>query len=219
MLEFIVLHTENIDYEHDQRPEGTAFIPGMEAIFNPPDGGIVYDNAYPWLMKVFLSPGLLGLVTAALAAAIISSLASMVNSVATIFTMDIYVPYFNKNATDKQTFNTGRIVAAVALIVAVLVAPQLSSVPQVFQYIQEYTGLVSPGILAAFIMGLFWNKTTTKGAIYGILASFAIALIMKLAPLGLPFLDQMFYTLFLTIVRFGGVTLTTNPHQENPKAI
>src|SRR5690625_6185393 len=75
MLEFIVLHTENIDYEHDTQPEGTAFIPGMEAIFNTPDGGIVYDNAYPWLMKVFLSPGLLGLVTAALAAAIISSLA------------------------------------------------------------------------------------------------------------------------------------------------
>lgn len=219
IIPLIVVIPGIIVYVLYTQPEGTAFIPGMEAIFNTPDGGIVYDNAYPWLMKVFLSPGLLGLVTAALAAAIISSLASMVNSVATIFTMDIYVPYFNKNATDKQTVNTGRIVAAVALIVAVLVAPQLSSVPQVFQYIQEYTGLVSPGILAVFIMGLFWNKTTTKGAIYGVLASLPIALILKLAPLGLPFLDQMFYTLILTIVIIVGVSLTTNPHHEDPKAI
>src|SRR5690625_5338998 len=103
-------------------------------------------------MKVFLSPALLRLVTAPLAPAIISSLASMVNSVTTIFTMDIYVPYFNKNATDKQTVNTGRIVAAVALIVAVLLAPQLSSVPQVFQYIQDHTCLSSPGLLAVLVM-------------------------------------------------------------------
>src|SRR5690625_7912928 len=83
----------------------------------------------------------------------------------------------------------------------------------------EYTGLVSTGILAVLIMGLFWNKTTTKGAIYGVLASLPIALILKLAPLGLPFLDQMFYTLILTIVIIVGVSLTTNPHHEDPKAI
>src|SRR5690625_7573092 len=99
----------------------------MEAIFNPPDGGIVYDNAYPWLMKVFLSPGLLGLVTAALAAAIISSVASMVNSVATIFTMDIYIPYFNKNATDKQTVNTRRIVPPVEQTIGGLADTHLNS--------------------------------------------------------------------------------------------
>src|SRR5690625_4404987 len=142
----------------------------------------------------------------------------MVNSVATIFTMDIYIPYFNKNATDKQTVNTGRIVAAVALIVAVLVAPQLSSVPQVFQYIQEYTGLVSPGILAVFIMGLFWNKTTTKRAIYGVLASLPMARILNLAPLGLPFLEQLSFTLILPILIMAGVSWTPNPHPEPPKA-
>src|SRR5690625_7853925 len=109
----------------------------MAAVFNTPDGGIVYDNAYPWLMKVFLSPGLLGLVTAALAAGIISSLASMVNSVATIFTMYIYVPYFNRNATDKQTVSTGRIAAAVALIIPDLVESRLRSMHQVFYYIQQ----------------------------------------------------------------------------------
>src|SRR5699024_5725957 len=145
-------------------------------VFTRPGGSIEYDNAYPWLMKVFLSPGFLGLVVAALAAAIVSSMASMLNSVATIYTMDIYIPYINPDASDKQTVNMGRITAAVALVVAVLMAPQLQSVPQVFQYIQEYTGLVSPGILAVFLMGLFWKKTTTKGAIYRVLASILIAL-------------------------------------------
>ncbi|MDZ7680503.1 MAG: hypothetical protein U5J63_02045 [Fodinibius sp.] len=71
-------------------------------VFTQSDGSIQYDNAYPWLMKVFLSPGFLGLVVAALAAAIVSSVASMLNSVATIFTMDIYIPYLNPDATDKR---------------------------------------------------------------------------------------------------------------------
>jgi solute:Na+ symporter, SSS family len=199
--------------------EGTTIIPGVVDVFTNPDGSIVYDNAYPWLIKVFLAPGFKGLVVAALAAAIVSSLASMLNSVATIFTMDIYRPYFNPNATDKQTVNTGRITAAVALVIAVLMAPQLANVPQVFQYIQEYTGLVSPGILAVFIMGLFWKKTTTQGAIYGVLASIVIALLLKAPALNLPFLDQMFYTLIITIVIIAGVSLTTNPYDEDPKAI
>src|SRR5699024_3402336 len=88
----------------------------------------------------------------------------------------------------------------------------------VFQYIQEYTGLVSPGILAAFLMGLFWKKTTTKGAIYGVMSSIVIALLLKLGPMGLPFLDQMYYTLILTIVIIVGVSLTTTPQDEDPKA-
>ena len=175
------------------QPEGTTQIPGIFDVFTNPDGSIEYDNAYPWLISVFLSPGFKGLVVAALAAAIVSSLASMLKSVATIFTMDIYRPYINQNATDKQTVNTGRLTAAVALIVSVILAPQLENVPQVFQYIQEYTGLVSPGILAVFMMGLFWKKTTTKGAIYGVLSSIVIALSLKIPALGLPFLDQMYY--------------------------
>ncbi len=201
------------------QPEGTTEIPGIFNVFTNPDGSIEYDNAYPWLISVFLSPGFKGLVVAALAAAIVSSLASMLNSVATIFTMDIYRPYFNKNATDKQTVNTGRITAAVALVICVLLAPQLENVPQVFQYIQEYTGLVSPGILAVFMMGLFWKKTTTQGAIYGVLSSIVIALLLKAPALELPFLDQMYYTLILTIVIIAGISLTTNPEDEDPKAI
>jgi len=219
IIPLIVVIPGIIVYVLYMQPEGTTSVPGIVEVFTREDGSILYDNAYPWLIKVFLAPGFKGLVVAALAAAIVSSLASMLNSVATIFTMDIYRPYFNQNATDKQTVNTGRITAAVALVIAVLMAPQLENVPQVFQYIQEYTGLVSPGILAVFLMGLFWKKTTTKGAIYGVLSSIVVALALKLPAMQLPFLDQMLYTLIITIVIIIGVSLTTNPYDEDPKAI
>lgn len=219
VIPLIVVIPGIIVYVLYTQPAGTASIQGVQQVFTNSSGGIEYDNAYPWLISVFLAPGFKGLVVAALAAAIVSSLASMLNSVATIFTMDIYRPYINPDASDRQTVNMGRITAAVALVTAVLLAPQLQSVPQVFQYIQEYTGLVSPGILAVFIMGLFWKKTTTKGAIYGVLASIVIALLLKIPAVGLPFLDQMFYTLILTMVIIAGVSLTTNPHDEDPKAI
>ncbi|MDZ7680502.1 MAG: hypothetical protein U5J63_02040 [Fodinibius sp.] len=110
----------------------------------------------------------------------------------------------------------GRISASVALITAILVAPQLDNVPQVFQYIQEYTGMVSPGILGVFLMGLFWKKTTSKGAIYGVMSSIVIAIFLKTPAVQLPFLDQMLYTLIATIVIIMGVSLTTNPHDEDP---
>lgn len=219
IIPLIVVIPGIIVYVLYTQPEGTTQIPGVLSVFTNHDGSIEYDNAYPWLISVFLSPGFKGLVVAALAAAIVSSLASMLNSVATIFTMDIYRPYFNKNATDRQTVNTGRISAAAALIIAVLIAPLLEDVPQVFQFIQEYTGIVSPGILAVFLMGLFWKKTTTKAAIVGVLSSIVIALLLKFPALGLPFLDQMYYTLVLTIVIIAGVSLTTNPQDDDPKAI
>lgn len=219
LIPLIVVIPGIIVYVLYTQPEGTTQIPGVLSVFTNPDGSVEYDNAYPWLISVFLSPGFKGLVVAALAAAIVSSLASMLNSVATIFTMDIYRAYINKNASDKQTVNMGRITAAVALVTAVLIAPLLEDVPQVFQFIQEYTGVVSPGILAVFIMGLFWKKTTTKGAIYGVLSSIVIALLLKIPSLELPFLTQMYYTLILTVVIIAGVSLTTNPEDEDPKAI
>ncbi len=219
LIPLIVVIPGIIVYVLYTQPEGTTQIPGVLSVFTNPDGSVEYDNAYPWLISVFLSPGFKGLVVAALAAAIVSSLASMLNSVATIFTMDIYRPYINKNASDKQTVNMGRITASVALVTAVLIAPLLEDVPQVFQFIQEYTGVVSPGILAVFIMGLFWKKTTTKGAIYGVLSSIVIALLLKVPSLELPFLTQMYYTMILTVVIIAGVSLTTNPDDEDPKAI
>ncbi len=164
------------------------------------------DKAYPWLLQ-FLPTGMKGVAFAALAAAIVSSLASMLNSTSTIFTMDIYKQYINPTASDKSTVNVGRISAAVALIIASIMAPLLGGIDQAFQFIQEYTGIVSPGILAVFMLGLFWKKTTNKAAIVGALASIPIALYFKVAPNGwstssafvnVPFMDQMGYTVLLT---------------------
>lgn len=200
-------------------PEGTAAIDGVKEAFLKADGSINYDKSYPWLISTFIPSGLRGVVVAALMAAIVSSLASMLNSTSTIFTMDIYRPYINKQATDKQTVNVGRISAAVALIIAVILAPLLGNIPQMFQYIQEYTGLVSPGILAVFLMGLFWKKATNKGAIIGVLSSIFIALMLKSPVVDLPWMDQMLYTLLLSMVVIAGVSLTTSDNVDDPKGI
>ncbi|MDR0982114.1 MAG: sodium/sugar symporter [Culturomica sp.] len=177
------------------------------------------DNAYPWLISTFVPIGLKGLVLAALAAAIVSSLASMLNSTSTIFTMDIYKPYVNKNASQTKLVNVGRLTAGISLIIAVLFAPLLGNIDQMFQYIQEYTGIVSPGILAVFLMGLFWKKATNKAAIWGILASIPVALFFKLFPTEMPFMDQMFYTCIITIAIIFMVSLTSNPNDDDTKAI
>jgi SSS family solute:Na+ symporter len=88
-----------------------------------------------------------------------------------------------------------------------------------FQYIQEYTGLVSPGILGVFLMGLFWKKATSKGAIIGVLASIGVALVLKMPAIDLPFMDQMFYTMIITMVVIAGVSLTTAEEADDPKGI
>lgn len=197
---------------------------------NMPTSGTA-DKAYPWLMQ-FLPTGLKGIAVAALAAAIVSSLASMLNSTATIFTMDIYKQMINTEASEKQTVNVGRISALIALIVATIMAPLLGGIDQAFQFIQEYTGVVSPGILAVFLLGLFWKKASNKGAIYGALASIPIALFFKVGPKGwmagsgleaffptLPFLDQMGLTALLSMLVIAVVSLQTNKNQEDEKGI
>jgi len=161
------------------QPEGTSVIAGA-AELSVDEIHMANDNAYPWLIKTFVPTGLKGLVLAALAAAIVSSLASMMNSISTIFTMDIYRQYFNKNASDKQTIKVGRLAAAGALIIAIILAPLLGSARGVFNIIQEYTGLVSPGILAIFMLGLFWKKATNNGAIWGALLSIVFAFTFKI---------------------------------------
>ncbi len=201
------------------QPEGTSLIPGVKEAFLKLDGTINYDKAYPWLIKMFIPSGLKGIVIAALVAAIVSSLASMLNSTSTIFTLDIYKPYINPKASERKIVNVGRLTAVIALIIAGCMAPLLGNIPQMFQYIQEYTGLVSPGILAVFLMGLFWKKTTSKGAIAGVLASIPIALLLKIPAVGLPWMDQMFYTMILTIVTIVGVSLSTSKLVDDPKAI
>ena len=185
------------------------------------------DKAYPWLLQL-LPTGLKGLAFAALTAAIVSSLASMLNSTATIFTMDIYRQYVNPNANDKTMVSVGRLSAAVALVIAAITAPLLGGIDQAFQFIQEYTGIVSPGILAVFLLGLFWKKTTNKGAIVGALVSIPIALYFKVAPKGwsssaffvdVPWMDQMGYTCVLTMLVITIVSLSQNKGVDDAKGI
>jgi len=199
------------------QPEGTALIEGAKEAFTKANGDVNYDKAYPWLISTFIPTGLKGVVVAALTAAIISSLASMLNSTATIFTMDIYKPYFAKNGSEKKLVTVGRITAAVSLVIALLIAPFLKSLPQVFQYIQEYTGLVSPGILAVAMLGLFWKKVTTRGAIWGAILSIPVALVLKMPIMELPFMDQMMYTFIITIVIVGMISLSSNDNVDDPK--
>jgi SSS family solute:Na+ symporter len=176
------------------------------------------DKAYPWLTQL-LPVGVKGVVFAALAAAIVSSLASMLNSTATIFTMDIYKEYLAPDCEDHKLVNVGRLVAIIALVIACCIAPLLGGMDQAFQYIQEYTGLISPGILAVFLLGLFWKKTTSKGAILGVVASIPFALFLKFMPISMPFMDQMLYTLLFTIVVIALTSLSTSIYDDDPKGI
>lgn len=203
---------------YTQQP-GTVEIEGISEAFTKADGNINFDKSYPWLIGNFVPVGLKGLVVAALAAAIVSSLASMLNSTATIFTMDIYKPYINKQASDKITVRVGRIAVASALLIACLIAPLLESIPQAFQYIQEYTGMVSPGVLAVFLLGLFWKKTNTKGAITGAIISIPVAALLKAKAVELPFLDQMFYTTIITMAVIVMVSLSTSKTDDDAKGI
>ena len=174
------------------------------------------DKAYPWLLQ-FLPTGMKGIAFAALAAAIVSSLASMLNSTSTIFTMDIYKQYINKNASDKTTVNVGRLSAGVALVIACIMAPLLGGIDQAFQFIQEYTGIVSPGILAVFMLGLFWKKTTNKAAIIGALASIPIAVAFKAT--SMPWMDQMGLTAVLTMVVIIITSLVQHKGKDDEKGI
>ncbi|MFJ1431700.1 sodium/sugar symporter [Capnocytophaga canimorsus] len=221
-----------VAYVMYQGGNGTAVIDGVKEAFVGADGNIMNDNAYPWLIKTFIPSGIKGLVVAALAAAIVSSLASMLNSTATIFTMDIYKQNINKNASQKQLVNVGRISAAVALVIALFVAPALGNINQMFQYIQEYTGLVSPGILAVFMMGLFYKRATNKGAIWGILLSAVIAFYFKVGPNGwmadssisslfviLPWMHQMMITWIVSMIIIAVISYFDNKGVVSEKAI
>jgi SSS family solute:Na+ symporter len=194
--------------------------------------GIDSDRAYPWLIAHTIPTGVKGLVLAALVAAIVSSLASMLNSTATIFTMDIYKQHIHPNSSEKHLVKVGRISAAIALIVAVFIAPLLGSINQAFQYIQEYTGLVSPGILAIFLLGLFYKKATNNAAIKGAFFSILFAFYMKVGQKGwlsgspleilfpnLPWMDQMMLTFVATSLIIALLSFLENRGKNDSKGI
>jgi len=165
-------------------------LPGLAAFYLKADI-TKPDEAYPWLLKTYLFPGVKGIAIAALIAAIISALASISNAVSTIFTMDLYKSLINKKASDKNLILTGRIATAVALIIAICLSPLLRNIDQVFQYIQEFGGLLTPGYTAIFLFGLFWNRTTTKSVLWAGIATIPLSLTLKYMIPDVPFMDRM----------------------------
>jgi SSS family solute:Na+ symporter len=176
------------------------------------------DEAYPWLLTEFVPFGLRGLAFAALIAAIASSLASMTNSTATIFTMDIYRVHFKKDASEKSLVLIGRIVSAVALVIAVIVAPQVESFGQAFQFIQEFTGFVSPGVVAIFLLGMFWKRATANAAVWAAILTIPSGFAMKWALPTLPFLDRM-GIIFVLLCAVMIVISLLEGQKDNPHAV
>jgi len=176
------------------------------------------DEAYPWLLKYFVPVGIKGLAFAALAAAIISSLASMINSTSTIFAVDIYKAHFNKNATNKQMVRVGRIVAFVGLTIAVIVAEELRTIDQVFQYIQEYTGFIYPGVVVVYFMGLFWKQATPRAALITAIITIPLGIAIKLALPEIPFLLRMGYV-FIILVLTASITSFLDKGRKIPTTI
>src|SRR5213075_323680 len=124
------------------------------------DKGVIRpDQSYPTLLNL-LAPGMKGLAFAALTAAIVASLAGKANSISTIFSLDIYKKYFNKDASERKMVLTGRWVVVISMVLAAMVTPALKSLGLIYQFIQEYVGFFSPGVLAIFLLGMFWKGTT-----------------------------------------------------------
>jgi SSS family solute:Na+ symporter len=170
------------------------------------DGTFNQDRAYPVLLNL-LPVGLKGLSFAALTAAVVASLAGKANSISTIFTLDVFKPYFAKDMTEKKLVLVGRYTIVVAMILAIVISPFMGIEKKGgFQFIQEMTGLLSPGIFAAFIMGFFWKKTNSAGAFFAIVGGFALALAMHNNWLPgvdwttVPFLDRMGWVFVICVV-------------------
>lgn len=199
------------------------------------------DRAYPVLLNL-LQPGLKGLAFAALTAAIVASLAGKANSISTIFTLDIYKKFFNRNADEKQLVSVGRITVVVAMVIAAVISPFLGIDKKGgFQYIQEYTGFVSPGIFAIFILGFFWKRTTATAALTAAIITFPLSVLLKVLPnftdlsglaefgfaafngetklYEIPFLDRMGFVFAICVIVMVTLTLLDPKSRNNPKGL
>jgi len=164
------------------------------------------DHAYPTLMNL-LPAGLKGVAFAALTAAIVASLAGKSNSISTIFSLDIYKKYFNKQASEKKVVRVGRWAVILAMLIAAIVTPALKSLDQAYQFIQEYVGFFSPGVLAIFLLGMFWKRTTAGAALAGAVLTIPISTALKFLPAwtngafpDVPFLDRMAITFLVVAI-------------------
>ncbi len=198
--------------------------------------GIVDVNkAYPSVLNL-LPTGLKGLAFAALTAAIVASLAGKANSIATIFSLDVYKKAINKNADEKKLVSVGKITVVVSILLAIILSLSLGEKlmgegKQGFQYIQEYTGFVSPGIFAMFILGFFWKKTSSNAALFAIIGGFLLSILFKFLPViidlsflsssgfskanaagifEIPFLDRMAFVFLFSIAGMYIISIIDN---------
>ena len=182
------------------------------------------DDAYPFLIRNFTPVFVKGLSFAALAAAVISSLASMFNSTSTIFTMDIYKEFFNKKASEKTLVNVGRITSIVALVLALIaVYPIMGGADQAFQIIQEYSGFVYPGVVVIFGLGLLWKRASGAAAVVTAIGTFVFSILFKFMMPATPFLLRMGYVFICLVVIFITMSLyskkTTKAEELSENAI
>ncbi len=192
-------------------------LPGIAAVMLVPDLPTP-DRAYPAVMKL-LPIGFKGLVFAALIAAIVSSLASMTNSISTIFTMDMYAHFKPAETSQKHLVRVGRTVSFSAMVIAMVVArPLLGNFDQAFQYIQEFTGFFTPGIVAIFLLAMFWKKTTANGALGAAIGSAVMSLGFKLLWPSLPFIDRV-GLVFLLCIGLGMVISIMQDGKNQERAI
>ncbi len=165
------------------------------------------DDAYPFLIRNFTPTIVKGLSFAALAAAVISSLASMFNSTSTIFTMDIYKQFINKEASERKLVSVGRLTSLAALIIALLaVYPIMGGADQAFQVLQEYSGFVYPGIVVIFGLGLLWKRASGRAAVITAIGTFVFSILFKVMMPGTPFLLRMGYVFCVLAALFIGIT-------------
>jgi SSS family solute:Na+ symporter len=186
-------------------------IPGIAAYVLHADIG-KSDEAYPWLLNNIIPQGITGLAFAALTAAVVSSLSSIINSTSTIFTMDIYKGYVKPQASNKELVRVGRIVAFVALLIATFIAPKFASLDQVYPLIQEYTGFIYPGVFLIFFLGMFWRHATADAALWTAILTLPVAFMLKFFVPDMPFVVRIGYVFIILTVVFVGLSLSDRKH-------
>ena len=205
-----------------------VLIPGLCAFYITQYGNTelqntirVSDEAYPWFIKNFIPTGIKGLSLVALTAAVISSLASMLNSTSTLFTIDIYRKYINPDASDKKLVTIGRMSAVIALVIALLSAnPLLGELDQAFQYIQEYSAFIYPGITIVFGLGLLWKRASNTASIWVTILTIPLGILFKVFLPHVPFLFREGYVFIILLILFVTISLCsqkTTPSQSIPK--
>ena len=176
------------------------------------------DHAYPVLLNL-LPAGLKGMAFAALTAAIVASLAGKANSISTIFTLDIYKQYIAPHATERQLVRVGRYTIYVAMGIGILIAPQLRVLDQAYQFIQEYSSFITPGVFAIFILGMFWKRTTSAAALTAALLTIPLSTAGKFMYPEIPFLDRMGYIFVILCAVIAAISLADPKSKNNPKGL